>query len=37
MTDRDIGEMFLNFMLIGEFRPLCGVVQDASRNVQPPL
>ena len=37
MADRDIGEMFLNFMLSEEFRPFCGVVQDASRKVQPPL
>ena len=26
MTDKDIGEMFLNFMLIKEVRPYFGVV-----------
>ena len=37
MADRDIGVMLLNFMLIEEFKPFCGVVQDAPRKFQPPL
>ena len=37
MTDRDIGVMLLNFMLIEESIPFCEVVQDASRKFQPPL
>ena len=37
MADWDIGEMFLNFMISEEFRLFCGVVQDTSRKVQPPL
>ena len=25
MTDRDIGEFFINFVISGEVRPFCGV------------